>query len=158
MTAPTTISEDELLFRAFSVPSGLDEENRATPLAFRLKKGEKDLSLCRKAICSLEVFLKKAFFLNYRHLSPFDVFGGVAELLAREVEAIDPKHVVLRATPNAGNPAHASIYFFLSDGTQYVQSKKTTEPTDPSILGYELALSDAVRVVYDIDGNVIWKR
>ena len=147
MTAPTTISGDELLYRAISVPSGIDEENRATPLAFRLRKKESDISLCRQILSSLSDFLKKSFSFSFRYLSPSDVPGGVVELLAREVNAIDPKHVVQRATPSDGNPAHASIYYFFSDGTQYIQSKKTTEPTDPSILGYELALADAVRVV-----------
>ena len=106
----------------------------------------------------LKDFLKKALSFKFDYLSLFDIPGGAVELLAGDVIAIDPQHVVLKANATKGNPAHASIYYFLPDGTPYVRSKKTTDPTDPSILGYELALANAVRVVYDRNGNVLWRR
>lgn len=159
MIVPSTISSEEPLLRAYSVPSGLDRENRPTPLVFRLRKKEKDISLCRVAYYDLRDFISLAVSrFKFRYLSQTDVAAGAVELLAGEVNSLAPNCIVLEPTPTRENPAHASIFFFLPDGRQYVQSRKTNEPTDPSILGYELALADSVRIVYDMDGNIIWKR
>lgn len=157
MIVPPIISSDEPLLRVYSVPSGLDEENHATPLIFRLRRKEGDISLTRLMFVSLMGFLQKALSsLKFKYLSPLDVPAGAVELLAGQVQSLDPQHIVLQSTPTKENLAHASVFYYLPDGTHYVQSKKTINPTDPTILGYELVLASIVRKVYDGDGNVIW--
>lgn len=157
---PVDIAENEPLLRAVSTPSCLDEENRATPLAFRLnsKRKESDISLSRLLYDSLKNFLKRSLKFSFRFLSKKDVIAGAVELQAGDVYALD-EHIVLKATPNTKNPSHASIYFMNEDGTFYTAGKEiTTEPVDSSILGYELALASIVRKVYGKEGNVLWSQ
>ena len=152
MSVPKIISEDEPLLRAFSIPSGLDQDNRATPLVFRLRPIEDELSLTRLLYHSLVNFLKEA--IKFKFLIKSESCGGAVELYSSEIKSIE--HIVLKATPKRNNPAHASIYYYCSDGTQYKQPKKTNEPTDHTILECEMALASVVKKVYDIHGNVIW--
>lgn len=155
MIIPPNISSNEPLLRAFSLPSGLDGEKRATPLIFRLHSNEKDISLTRLLYDNLMDFLKKSSSFIFKFLSPNDEPAGAVELIAGEVASLS-QNILVKATPSKNNPAHASIYYLLSNGKCYKQPKRTTVPTDPTILGYEMALAAVVHKIYDLRGNVIW--
>lgn len=155
MIVPPKIASEEPLLRAFSLPSGLDENKKATVLVFCLRKKEKDISLSRKLYLNLMEFLKKAIKFRFSYLSKRDVTSGAVEIIAGDVESLN-EHIVLEATPSKDNPAHASILYLSDDGTVYEQPSNTTEPADPSILGYELALVSIVRKIYDLNGDIIW--
>ena len=155
---PSIIEDTEPLLRAISTPSCLDAENRATNLAFRLRSdnNESDLSLSRMLYEGLKEFLRRSLRFKFTYLSPRDVPFGAVELVAGGVYSLD-SHIVLSASPNKRNPAHASICFKNDDGSYYSAGKgSTTDPVDESILGYELALASIVQRVYDMDGHVIW--
>ena len=149
------IDDNEPLLRAISTPSCLDKENRVTHLAFRLRHDEDGLSLSRLLYEELKSFLKRAFRFKFSFLSPEDVTAGAVELHAHEVKKLD-EHIILQASPNRHNPAHASIVFKNQDGTNYV-GVNTTDPVDSSILGYEMALASIVQKIYDREGKVIWQ-
>lgn len=151
-TINSQISDEELLLRAVSY-SGLGEKNHPTPLAFRLRPGERELSLCREILEDLFSFLKRA--ISIKFLSAEDRLAGAIELSAKEVRSLD-RNIILEATPNPSNPSHAGISFRMGDGTIYKAKKKNTVPTDASVLGYELALASIVRRVYDKRGSIVW--
>ena len=157
---PVEIEESEPLLRAVSTPSGLDSENMATPLAFRLRaaKKERSLSLSRNLYEELKAFLKRSLRFDFSYLTPKDVVSGALELNAGEVRGLD-EHIELRPTPGEKTPAHASIFFKKEDGSYYTAGEeKDSDPVNESILGYEMALASIVRKIYDKDGNVIWER
>ena len=157
---PTVIADDEPLIRAVSCPSGLDEEHRATIMAFclREKKREKALSLLRSLYYNISLFLQDTLSIDFTFLSPVDKPAGVVELLAAEVRTLG-EHIVLNASPSKRYPAHASIRFKLKDGTLFVAGRnKTKEPMETEILGYQAALAAIVSIVYDLNGKVIWRR
>ena len=131
---PLEIEDGELLVRAVSLPSCLDSENRATHLAFHLRINEEDLSLSRLLYEKLLSFIKRSTRLIFTFLTPKDIPAGVVELNAGKVRSLD-KHIVLKATPNRKNPAHASIYFKKDDGSNYKATADiTTDPVDELIL------------------------
>lgn len=154
-TVPQEINDFESLLRAVSAPSCLDNERKATPLAFRFKANERELSLSRLLFEDLHSFLERALGIRFLYLSQEDVPTGAVELKAGEVSSLD-EHIILKASPSSRVPSHASICFKNTDGSDYIGNRKTTEPVDPSILGYEMALASIVRNVYDIKGNLIW--
>ena len=155
VNVPQEINDYESLLRAVSTPSCLDNESKATPLAFRLKPNETELSLSRLLFEDLYSFLKRSLHFTFRFLSFKDVPAGAVELKAGEVNALD-EHIILKASPSSRVPSHASICFKNIDGSDYIVNRNTTEPVDPSILGYEMALASIVRNVYDDKGKIIW--
>jgi hypothetical protein len=153
---PPEIDGCEPLLRAVSHPSGLDNNKRATPLAFRLRKGEQDISLCRGWYEDFKAFTKRA--LKFKYYWPGDKTAAVAELYASDIRSLD-MNIILKPSTDRSGSAHASIYFKNEDGSFYIgKEDKETDPVDPKILSYEMALASIVKKVYDLEKMVIWEQ
>lgn len=151
-----SISDDEILYRAFSAPKCIDNKlGKPNDLIFVLKKKEKDISLGRAVYTTLNSFCNQA--RKFRWLFKTESFYGIATLNAREIRSLN-KNIILVGPSSLKNISHAGIIFLLPDGSPYVGCWDTDQAEDPTILGYRLQLCNIIREVYDSCSRLIWEK